>query len=499
MMEILPIKSLTDQDSLIFGQLSVALGKLARADFPVGNGIVVSAPEFKLKTILEHFNFDKKEVFEQSLSLVKKELASIPVPEILQEETGHHKKFFLNKEVFKSTKDLWQKLLNVWLEEVKTRIWQDGFYPGITQNLSSQVVIFIKKIESQGVVFFDPLQWDSVINIKFGKLHPNDLKKLDNIVRLANKKLFIPHEYEWTYDHGIKLVGLKPYTPVTPAYSSQTRFVPGRQTGTVKPRSTVKVFLDLSSGMVIEKDVDGIYIDSGKILDLDKPRDSFDHLIFRIVEASLAFHPSPILVKLSDKSEGMGKIRGALRLIHQKSLLNPLIDALDFVRHKKGLMNVHIGIPFIRNVSELIKIKRELAVKKLMRKNSLQIWMEASLPENILNLEDYLTAGLDGIILNLDELISYLNGFDNTQQELTSYKNEVKGLLKFLEDSLKLLHKSKIPFIALGSLNLYPEVLEYLIEKGVYGLILEKYETQGVHELLHQAEKRLILRSNPRG
>ena len=109
-------------------------------------------------------------------------------------------------------------------------------------------------------------------------------------------------------------------------------------------------------------------------------------------------------------------------------------------------------------------------------------------------MEDYLIAGLDGVVLNLDELVSFLNGFDASSEDMTFYKKEVNGLLKFLEDALTLLHKSKVSFIAYGSLILYPQVLEFLVEKGVYGVVVERYEAPSVHDLLHQAEKRLVLK-----
>ena len=217
-------------------------------------------------------------------------------------------------------------------------------------------------------------------------------------------------------------------------------------------------------------------------------------MVLRLVDSALTFPDLPILFKLADKSEGMGKVRGTLRLLHQNSLFDPMIEALDFVRHKKGLTNIHIVIPFVRTQNEFLQIKRELAVKKLSRKNSLELWLEVCTPENIINLEDYLIAGLDGVVLNLDELVAYLNGFDTTQEELLFYKNEVGGLLKFLEDGLKLLHKSKTPFIVVGSLSLYPEVLEFLVEKGVYGVVIERYEAHSAHDLLHQVERRIILR-----
>lgn len=495
MIEVLPIRVLTDEDSQIFGSLNVALARLLRADIPVAWGICVTAPNLKLKTVLEHYDFKSKEIFEQSLILVKKEINSTPIPGILIKEIGKHREFLVDSRLIKSVKQLWLSLLNIWLDQIKSRLWREGFYQGITENLDPQIVIFVKKIEAFGSVYFDDLQDDSVINVREGKVHPNDLKKLDEMVRDANKKLFIPHQYEWMVDGGVKLVGVKLYTPSFVMDNPDVSIQPTPGVGKEKTaRSAVKVFLDLSTGLVVEREADGVYIASEKIFDLNKPRDSFEDLLFRLVESATTFPQSPVLFKLTDKSEGMGQVRGALRLLHQKSLFEPMIDALDFVRHKKRLINVHMVIPFVRGVNELLHLKRDLAVKKLSRKNSLQLWMEVCTPENIINLEEYLVAGLDGVVLNLDELVSFLNGFDKDHEELVFYKNEVDGLIKFLEDGIRLLHKSKIPFIAYGSLSLYPKVLEFLVEKGVYGIVVERFEASSAHDLLHQTEKRMILR-----
>lgn len=496
MIEVLPIKHIRDEDGLIFGLLNVALGKLARVGFPVANGIVVTAPEIHLKTVLEHFDYTHKEIFEQTLILVKKEIEKTPVPEILIREPKSHNKFLLGSQATPgSVKQLWIALLYEWLEEIKKRLWQDGFYPGVAQNLEPKLVIFIKKLDAFGFAYFDPLQDDVVINIQKGKLHPNDKRKLFEMVQAANKKLFIPHEYEWIFDKGLKLSGVKPYTPV-PVILSETKDLsrmrdPNKDD---KMKSTIKVFLDLSKGLVIERDVDGIYISSEKIFDLNKPQNSFEELLFKLVECAKTFPDSPVLLKLADMSEGMGKVRGALRLIHQSSLLDPLCEAVLFARNKKELRNIHIVIPFVRGVNELIQLKQELAVKKLIRKNNLQVWLELAVPENVINLEDYLIQGVDGVVLNLDELSAHFAGYDHNSQDVSFYKHEVSGLLKFLEDGIKLLHKSKIPFIAYGSLSLNPEVLDFLIEKGIYGLVVERFEAPSAKELLHQVERRVILR-----
>ncbi len=509
MIEILPIRVLTDQDAIIFGSLSVSLGKLSRLGFPVAAGIVVTAPYLKLKTTLESFDFGSKEVFQQSLILVKKEINRIPVPEILEKETGKHKMFFLEGKKVKGIKGLWVALLDLWLEQIRTRLWSNGFYGGITESLDPKAIAFIKNPESLANSFEDKFQDDVVVNVTAGKMHPADLKKIVELTEAANKKLFLPNEYVWIVDRGVKLVGIKPYTS-SPALMEEMVANPialASRGMPYKAKSAVKVFFDLSSELILEKQVDGIYIASEKIFDLNKPNESFDNLVSRLVESATTFSNSPVFLKLADmhsmrlpdgslKSEGMGKVRGTLRLLHQKSLLDPLLSALDFARHKKNLTNIHIVIPFVRGVNELLQIKRELATKKLMRKASLQYWMEVAIPENIINLEDYLLSGIDGVVLNLDELIAHVNGFDPAEPELALYKNEVDGLIKFLEDGIRLLHKSKIPFLAYGSICINQKVLEFLVEKGVYGLVVERYEAHSAKDLLHQAERRMILRKS---
>ncbi len=508
MSEVLPTRVLTEEDALIFGALNVALGKLSRSGLPVAPGIVITPPHLKLKTALEHFDFGRKEIFQQTLVLVSREINSVPVPDVLTAETGKHKLFLMDGKKIKGVKALWLALLNSWIDQLKDRLWESGFYAGITDNLGVKAATFVKNPQAIISSYEDSFQDDVVIKVKSGKAHPMDIKKIVELTELANKKLFIPNEYEWIIDRRVKLVGIKPHTP-SPAViaipdsigekqssseQNPTKIASLQTSRNDKVKSAIKVLFDLSEGLIIEKDVDGIYIASEKIFDLNKPHESFDKLIFQMVESAISFPDAPVLLKLADMSEGMGKVRGTLRLLHQQSLLNPLLEALDFARHKKNLNNIHIVIPFVRGVNELLQIKRMLATKRLMRKASLQYFMEVAIPENVVNLENYLVVGIDGVVLNLDEMIAHLNGFDPAEAELSGYKNEVEGLIKFLDDGIRLLHKSKIPFIAYGSLSLYPKVLEFLVEKGVYGVVVERYEAHSARDLLHQTEKRIVLR-----
>lgn len=482
-MEILPIQSLDNQDIPIFGKLSVCLGQLARSGIPVGKGVVVTPPVLKLNTTLEHYDLSSKEIFEQTLTLIKKEIEKTPIPDILLKELKDKKKYWVLDRELRTVRDVWLTLMDSWLSRIKDRVWKDGFYKGITENLQPHVVIFVKKVEGFGTAFFDPMQDDVVINIREGKIHPTDQKKIVELVNSANKKLIISHEYGWIVEHGVKLTQIMPYTPRIPVSEGvNLDHPPGVQLNAV---SAVKVFVDLSQGLTVETGADGAFLASEKIPEQED-------LTLKLVELGTAFSGKPVLFKLADMKDGMGGIRGALRLLHQKSLLEPILNAVDFAVDKKDLKNIDLVLPFARNAREISDLKRELAMKQLSRRNSLKHWLEIAVPENIINLEDYLLTGIDGVVFSLDEILSHLTGFDLIREELSFYKKEINALIKFLEEPFRILHKAKLPILAYGNLLQQSEILEFLIKKGIWGIIVEKYESLSMKDILYQMEKRVF-------
>lgn len=484
-MDILPIKVLTDSDSPIFGNLNVALGKLGRSGIPVCKGVCISAPDLHLKTTLEHYDFKNKEIFEQTLQLVKNEIEKTPVPDVLLRELGSYKKYWALGFEFKKTRDVWLHLLNLWLEEIKGRIWRNGFYKGITEGLRPQTVLFTNKVEGFGTAFYDSILDDVTLHIENGKIHPANQKKIADIVNLANKKLLISHAYGWIIDKGVKLTQVLPHIP---AVSPFLPIVLRSKASPCEAKCAMKVIVDLSKGLTIDTQSDGAYLSS------EEANQSFDNLAFKLIEIGITFAPKPVFYKLADVTEGMGDVRGTLRLLRQESLRVPVLDAVTFALYKKGLKNINLVLPFARNINEILQLKRELAVKKLGRKNSLKHWFEVCVPENILNLEEYLLTCWDGVVINLDELLSHISGFDLNCEELGFYKKEISSLIKFLEDPFKLLHKAKLPIIAFGSIALEHELLEFLTEKGVYGIVVEKADSYSAKDILYQMEKRVILR-----
>ncbi|MDO8498319.1 MAG: hypothetical protein Q7S44_00830 [bacterium] len=500
MMEILPIKHLNETDQPFFGANFINLGKLARSGFPVASGFVICPPEILLQTILKHFSDAQKEVFEQRLELVKAEIIKIKMPPELEKETSGRESFYFKGEILESPKTLWLKLLQLWLEEIKTKLWRHGFGEGITLNLSPQAVFLMEKspgskrllkrvtkILKRGEriftvsAYFEP-EFEEVVIKSSQDLTPSQLKKIDELVLEANKKLFLPQIYEFLIEgERLQLIGISPYTQTLPASKDRDVVIPkAEQQRLVK--STVKLFLNLSSGFAIDTSVDGILIEGERVK-------GFDETVFKLTEGALTFPEKPVIYKLPDVAEG--DIRGTLRLLHDKKLLEEASGSFLFARNKKNLLNLEVALPYVRSCEEFLQLKRELAVKGITRKGTLKLWLELAIPENVVNLESYLTAGLNGVLLNLDELQRLLGGHGFEAGEF--YKREVWSLVKFIQPIFRILHRANIPVLVLGGLSLHPDVLDCLISEGVYGVVVNTLvEAQSVPDHLHWAERRMV-------
>ncbi len=486
-MDLLPIKSIHETDAALVGVDLLNLSSLHRLGLPVPEGIVVFPPEFKLRSVLEYFDLQKREVFEQRLEIIKQQVKKIPVPTELDE-------LLLKKKI--AVLPTWHSLLEVWLNEIRARIWNQGFSPKLTQNLLAHPIFFTNPIIASGEASFSKGAQDSDIKITTGSLSPEELHLIDGIVKKGDQALFLPQVYFWIKDgkasSSIKIVKLKganedikveEEVPVSPLPAGKSR------------KSAINIFLNLEDSLSFEEGIQGILIPAqthqGAI------ENSFEKLIFQLVEAGQTFPGSPVIFKLSNRADRFGGIRGSLRLLHQESLLKSEVEAFLFARNKKGLLNLELAVPLTQSIEQFLEIKRALASLGVSRKGSLKLWLEIAVLENIINIKDYLNAGLSGVIFNFDELNAWLNGVDPLDSENIALQSpqlgsrQVKTLKLFLQPAIKELHNLKLPMIALSN-NLSDDLLEFLVEVGFWGIVVQKVHLPSIHEHLGFLEKRLI-------
>lgn len=477
-MEILPFGNLDYPDKAVFGTNLYNLSQLKRLGFSVPKGVAVSPPEIILQSLLEHIKNKNTEQFEQSLTLIKKEILKIPISEDLELNLKGHRMFFLTDKIYTDRSELWKKMLEVWVNEIRERIWHAGFDLRLTQNLSPQSVFFIDNQFETGTAFFDPEKDETVIAFKNEtvnkNLSPQTLHAIDQMVILANKKLYIPQVFELLETKNkIFIISLKPFTESLPLAKAESIIIPKAQQKKIV-KSATKIFLNLANGFAIDPNIDGLLIEA------EHSRD-FEELVFRLAEGALSYPGKSVLFKLPEA------------LLHDKKSFDGACEALLFVRNKKTLLNLELVIPAVNSLAELLEIKRELLSRSITRKGSLKIWIEMAIPENLINAENYLESGIDGILLNLDRLQELLIDIKENQPDL--YKIHVQTINKFLTPSFKIFHSLKIPIIAKGSLTLHPDMLDFLVEKGCFGIIANTLaESESLPAELNFQEKRIFLK-----
>lgn len=488
-MDLLPIKSIHETDAPLVGVNLLNLSVLARLGLPIADGVVVFPPEFKLKTILEYFDLKKREVFEQRLTLIKDEVRKIPVPGELE---------VLLKQKKIKVIETWHSLLEVWLNEIRARVWNEGFSPKLTANLKAHPIFFTNPIIASGEASFTQGEQDSQIKITTGALSPVELNLIDGFVKKGDQALFLPQTYFWIKDgkslSSIKIVKIQSVGEEL-AKEDKTPFVSPQVAPKKSRTSAINVLLNLEDSLSLDDSIQGILIEAKATA--GGVEASFEKQVFQLIEAGQGLPGNRVIFKLSDQVDRFGGIRGTLRLLHQESLLKSEASAFLFARNKKGLLNLELAIPLTHCVDEFLALKRELASLGITRKGSLKLWLEVAVVENVINIKDYLNAGLDGVIFNFDELTAWLNGFDPSDVDNISTQTphlgsrQVASLRLFLKDALKVLHQERVPLIALSN-NLSDDLLEFLVEVGFWGVVVKKVNLPSIHEHLGFLEKRLI-------
>lgn len=475
-MNILPIRTLSESDQPIFGINLLNLAKLQRVGLSVASGVAISPPPILLNTLLKHIEKVDKEVFEQRLTIIKKDVSALKIPVELSEALCKYNNFFIDGTLLKKKEEAWIKLLEIWLNEIRSKIWREGFSEGTLSSLSPQAVFFIPGKCLKILAYFNPDL--NEVEIKSDeKINPVFLKKIDQFVIEGNKKLFLPQVYYFLiYENNLSLVKLLPFTQTLPNAKLPEVIIPkDKQNKLVK--SAVKLFLNLSDGFTISTNLDGVLIEGEKIKGVEDT-------IFKLVESALSFPGKPIIYKLPE---------GASSFINQNKILKDAVDSFLTARNIKNLLNIELAIPRVCSTDELLQIKRELASMGVSRRGTLKYWLEFAVPENILNIEDYLDAGIDGVIVDLDNLQKLLGGYDSRETEF--YQKQVKALISFLKPSFKVLHKVTIPVLVKGQLAIFPDVLDFLIENGVWGVVVNSpVEAESLPEHFAWLEKRMVLK-----
>lgn len=224
-----------------------------------------------------------------------------------------------------------------------------------------------------------------------------------------------------------------------------------------------------------------------------------------------AFYPRPVIYRASDfktneyrnliggdayepqESNPMLGYRGSFRYISDPAVFNLELEAIKKVR-KFGLNNLHLMVPFVRNVPELVQVRRIVTKSGLFRDTSFKFFMMAEIPSNVIMLEEFIKVGIDGISIGSNDLTMLILGTDRDNETVAKDYSELDpAVLWALERLIKTANKHKITAGICGQApSFYPELTKMLVEWGVSSVSVTPDVIDLTRQVVSDAEKSFI-------
>ncbi|EKD52823.1 MAG: hypothetical protein ACD_61C00227G0001 [uncultured bacterium] len=186
--------------------------------------------------------------------------------------------------------------------------------------------------------------------------------------------------------------------------------------------------------------------------------------------------------------------RGAYRYISDETVFNLELEAIKIVRNKLGHKNLHLMVPFVRTVDELVKVKRIVSASGLTRSNSFKLWMMVEIPSNVILLEDFIRVGIDGVSIGSNDLTMLILGTDRDNETVAPEFDERNPAVTWaLEHVVKTAHKHHITSSLCGqAASLYPDLVEKLVGWGITSVSVSPDAVDNTRRVISHIEKHLL-------
>ncbi|HSH31538.1 MAG TPA: putative PEP-binding protein, partial [Candidatus Saccharimonadales bacterium] len=194
--------------------------------------------------------------------------------------------------------------------------------------------------------------------------------------------------------------------------------------------------------------------------------------------------------KFEDPEENpMLGLRGAARYMQQPEVFALEVEAIRRVR--ETYPNLYAMVPFVRTVAELEWVLNFLAEHGLERGPNFKVWMMAEVPSNVILLDKFIAAGLDGVSIGSNDLTQLILGIDRDNEKLCEVGNELDpAVLWALEDIVTTARSLGATVGICGQApSDHPRLVQMLVEWGVTSISVSPDRIPHTRELVHAAEQ----------
>lgn len=234
-----------------------------------------------------------------------------------------------------------------------------------------------------------------------------------------------------------------------------------------------------------------------------------DILSKNIATFTKAFYPRPVVYRTTDfktneyrnlpggekyeelEENPMIGYRGCSRYTREIEVFRMEMDAIKKVLESYN--NLYVMLPFVRFVSDVEQLKKLFVSEGLYKFPNFKLWMMVEIPSNILLIDKFIDAGIDGISIGSNDLTQLILGIDRDNHKLAKQFDERnEAVMMAIEKAVTTAVKKGITASICGQApSVYPEITEKLVEWGITSISVTPDMIDETRQIIAGAEEKL--------
>ena len=292
-----------------------------------------------------------------------------------------------------------------------------------------------------------------------------------------------------------------------------------------KIKTKTRLYVNLAEPEMAEKiaarDVDGVGLLRAEFIMAQMPghprymlhegkADQFVDILTRnLTTFTKAFYPRPVVYRTTDfktneyrnlpggykyeevEENPMIGYRGCSRYTREIEVFRMELDAVKKVC--QAYDNLYVMLPFVRFVSDVEQIKSILISEGLYQFPKFKLWMMVEIPANILLIDKFIDAGIDGISIGSNDLTQLILGIDRDNSKLANQFDERnEAVMMAIERAVKTAKEKGITCSICGQApSVYPEITEKLVSWGITSISVTPDMIDETRQIIADAEEKL--------
>lgn len=222
-----------------------------------------------------------------------------------------------------------------------------------------------------------------------------------------------------------------------------------------------------------------------------------------------AFYPRPVVYRTTDfktneyrnlrggdkyeelEENPMIGYRGCSRYTREIEVFRMEIDAIKKVCESYD--NLYVMLPFVRFVSDIEQLRNIFVSEGLFNFPKFKLWMMVEVPSNIILIDKFIDAGVDGISIGSNDLTQLILGIDRDNYKLAKQFDERnEAVMMAIEKAVTAAKQKGITSSICGQApSVYPEITEKLVRWGITSISVTPDMISETRQIIADVEKKL--------